>query len=277
MRPIRASSPARGRSRTDGCAPSRARRLLRLGAPRIPICFVRPAAPGSGRRLLRALGHASPDALPRVLVASCGSARPASQSASFVRRPRAPGVVSCARSVTHQRMRAFTCSSPPSARLAPHPDLRRPIGGSGLWLIAALAGTAFAAHHATPLLFLPPALLAGLSTVLLGVDGSMRAARLRRAVMTVAAVALAGTVAIVPFWLWADGGIHQAFIPHNSRANFLVDFGAQAVYLWGVYGVLPALALFGLRLRPDRRTAAVAILAGCLAILGLGGTTPIPP
>jgi hypothetical protein len=94
--------------------------------------------------------------------------------------------------------------------------------------------------------------------------------------MTVAAVALAGTVAIVPFWLWADGGIHQAFIPHNSRANFLVDFGAQAVYLWGVYGVLPALALFGLRLSPDRRTAAVAILAGALGILGLGGTTPIP-
>jgi hypothetical protein len=149
-------------------------------------------------------------------------------------------------------------------------------GGFGIWLIAALAGTAFAAHHATPLLFLPPALLAGLSTVLLGVDASVRAARLRRAVMTVAAVALAGTVAIVPFWLWADGGIHQAFIPHNSRANFLVDFGAQAVYLWGVYGVLPALALFGLRLRPDRRTAAVAILAGALGILGLGGTTPIP-
>jgi hypothetical protein len=43
-----------------------------------------------------------------------------------------------------------------------------------------------------------------------------------------------------------------------------------------VYGVLPALAIFGLRLRPDRRTAAAAILAGCLGILGLGGTTPIP-
>src|SRR5713226_8114761 len=45
----------------------------------------------SGRRLLRALGHAPTGALPRVLVASFGSARPASQSASFVRRPRAPG------------------------------------------------------------------------------------------------------------------------------------------------------------------------------------------
>src|SRR5207245_4363123 len=36
----------------------------------------------SGRRLLRALPHASTDALPRVLVASFGSARPASRSAS---------------------------------------------------------------------------------------------------------------------------------------------------------------------------------------------------
>ncbi len=149
-------------------------------------------------------------------------------------------------------------------------------GRFGLALLAALAGTAFAAHHATSLLFLPPALLAGLSTVLLGVDRGTHAVRLRRALMTVAAVALAGTAAIAPFWLWANGGIHQAFIPHNSRANFLFDPGAQALYLWGVYGVLPALALFGLRLRPDRRTAAVAILAGCLAILGLGGTTPIP-
>src|SRR2546425_1564341 len=86
----------------------------------------------SGRRLLRALGHASTDALPRVLVASCGSARPASQSASFVRRPRAPGVVSCARSVTHRRMRSLACSSPPTAHLAPHPHLLRPFGGSGL-------------------------------------------------------------------------------------------------------------------------------------------------
>src|SRR6266852_2821527 len=188
MRPIRASSPARARSRIDGCAPSRARRLLRLGTPRIPICFVRPTDPGSGasspararlrtkgcapsrarrlpkpestasswhlgrvcglsprppeqtrilarrrpepeaagtnshlgrgggrsgRRLLRALGHASADALPRVLVASCGSARPASQSASFVRRPRAPGASSPARA----RSRIDGCAPSRARRL----------------------------------------------------------------------------------------------------------------------------------------------------------------
>src|SRR6267378_5252383 len=43
-----------------------------------------------------------------------------------------PCVGSCARSVTHQRVRALACSSPPSAHLAPHPNLLRPLGGSGL-------------------------------------------------------------------------------------------------------------------------------------------------
>src|SRR5467141_2144203 len=43
-----------------------------------------------------------------------------------------PGVVSCARSVTHRRMRSLPCSSPPSARHAPHPNLLRPSGGLGL-------------------------------------------------------------------------------------------------------------------------------------------------
>src|SRR5207245_4569998 len=89
MRPIRASSPARPRSRIDGSAPSRARRLLRLGTPRIPICLVRPTAPGAGRRLLRAFGHAPTGALPRVLVASFGAARPASRSAAPDRQIRA--------------------------------------------------------------------------------------------------------------------------------------------------------------------------------------------
>src|SRR3989441_8251336 len=102
----------------------------------------------SGRRLLRALGHASTDALPRVLVASCGSARPASQSASFVRRPRAPGVVSCARSVTHRRMRSLACSSPPAARHAPHPNLLRPLGGLALEFEFAGIGLFFAGNTA---------------------------------------------------------------------------------------------------------------------------------
>ena len=49
MRAIRALAPARAQLRTNGCAPSRARRRLRLISPRIPICFVRSVDPGLGR------------------------------------------------------------------------------------------------------------------------------------------------------------------------------------------------------------------------------------
>ena len=150
-------------------------------------------------------------------------------------------------------------------------------GRFALGLIAGLAATAFAAHHATPLLFMPPALLAGLSTVLLvGGDRDARRLRLRRAFLAVATSLIAGAVAIAPFWLWASGGVHQAFIPHNTRTNFLVDFRAQSLFVWGEYGVLPALAVSGLWRRTDRRTIAVAVLAGFLGCLGLGGTTAIP-
>jgi hypothetical protein len=150
-------------------------------------------------------------------------------------------------------------------------------GRFALGLIAGLAGAAFAAHHATPLLFMPPALLAGLSTVLLpGIDRDTRDLRLRRAGLALATSLIAGAVAIAPFWLWASAGLHQAFIAHNSRTNFMVDVSAQSLFVWGEYGVLPALAVFGLWRRTDRRTIAVAVLAGFLGVIGLGGTTAIP-
>ncbi len=150
-------------------------------------------------------------------------------------------------------------------------------GGFALGLIAGLAGMAFAAHHATPLLFMPPALLASLSTVLLvGDDRETRGRRLRRAVIAVATCLIAGVVVIAPFWLWAGAGLPQAIIPHNSRTNFLVDASAQSLFVWGEYGVVPALAVFGLWRRFDRRTVAVAVLAGFLGVIGLGGTTAIP-
>jgi hypothetical protein len=149
-------------------------------------------------------------------------------------------------------------------------------GRFALGLIAGLAATAFAAHHATPLLFMPPALLAGLSTVLLGVDREARGLRLRRAFLAVATCIVAGAVAIAPFWLWASTGVHQAFIPHDTRTNFVVDFSAQSLFVWGEYGVLPALAVFGLWRRTNRRTVAVAVLASFLGSAGLGGTTAIP-
>jgi hypothetical protein len=145
-----------------------------------------------------------------------------------------------------------------------------------LGLIAGLGASAFAAHHATPLLFMPPALLAALSTGLLGVGAATRALRRRRAFLAGATCLVAGAVVIAPFWLWASSGLHQAFIPHNTRSNFLVDFRAQSLFVWGEYGVLPALAVYGLWRRTDQRTIAVAVLGFFLGILGLGGTTALP-
>jgi hypothetical protein len=100
--------------------------------------------------------------------------------------------------------------------------------------------------------------------------------RVRRIVLAAIGCALAGAIVVLPFWLWMRGGIPDAFIPHNSRSNFLIDVNAQALFLWGVYGLIPALAVYGLWRRPNRRTAAVTALAGLLGVLGLGGTTPLP-
>lgn len=143
-------------------------------------------------------------------------------------------------------------------------------------LVVALAASVFAAHHATALFLLAPALLAGLAAVLPGTDSRELRLRVRRALLAAIGCAVAGAVVIIPFWLWARGGIPDAFIPHNSRTILLLDSNAQGLYFWGIYGLIPALAAFGLWRRHNYRTVAVAVLAGALGTIGLGGTTPLP-
>src|SRR5262249_20878676 len=82
---------------------------------------------------------------------------------------------------------------------------------------------------------------------------------------------------ILPFWGWAAGGVHQTPIPHPTRTNYLFDFGTQAVFFWQVYGVTPALALYGLIRGQRRRLWALAAIALFLGSLALGGTPPLPP
>src|SRR4029077_11457837 len=89
-------------------------------------------------------------------------------------------------------------------------------------LTVGLSGSVFAAHHAT-LLFLAPALLAACATVIPASDPRALAVRLRRIVLAAIGCALVGAIVVLPFWLWARGGIPDAFIPHNSRSNFLFD------------------------------------------------------
>jgi hypothetical protein len=145
-------------------------------------------------------------------------------------------------------------------------------GRARLALVASLSGLAFTAHHATPLLFLPAALVASFAALLWQGD---RGPRIRRAAVATAACATVGALAIAPFWIWSRDAPHQAFIPHLSRADFLSDLDAQSLFFWAMYGVLPALALFGLR-AGGRRAAPCAVLALGYAVIGLGGTTPLP-
>ena len=146
-------------------------------------------------------------------------------------------------------------------------------GTRTLLIVAALGGLAFAAHHATPVLFLPVALVA--SFVAAG-RALPIARRLARGVLAAAAIATAGGIAMLPFLLWQRTAPEHITIPHLSRANFLVDADARALFFWGMYGVLPAIALAGIWLARDRRTIAPTVAAALLGVIGLGGTTPLP-
>lgn len=143
---------------------------------------------------------------------------------------------------------------------------------STLLVVVALGGLAFTAHHATPVLFLPVALLA---SFLAGVRRIDVRARLWRALAATAGIACAGAFAVLPFWIWSQAMPQQVVIPHLSRANFLEDANATSLFFWGMYGVLPALAIAGLRLAGPRALV-LAAAAVPLGLLGLGGTTELP-
>ncbi|HLQ05798.1 MAG TPA: hypothetical protein VK197_09125, partial [Verrucomicrobiae bacterium] len=146
-------------------------------------------------------------------------------------------------------------------------------GWTTLAATAVLVGLVFTAHHATALLFLPPVMIVSLAVTARRVE---RRTALSRAAFGAAACATVGAVAVLPLWIWALEAPRQAFIPHPSRANFVQDTDAQALFFWAMYGVLPAIALFGFISGPDRRTAILGALALGYGVIGLGGTTPVP-
>ncbi len=144
---------------------------------------------------------------------------------------------------------------------------------STLLVVVALGGLAFTAHHATPVLFLPVALFAAFVAGLRRID--LRA-RLWRALAATVAIAFAGAFAVLPFWIWSQAArTHQVVISHPSRANFITDTDARSLFFWGMYGVLPAIALAGLRWT-EKRIVVLVASAVPLGVLGLGGTTPLP-
>ncbi|NNE73933.1 MAG: hypothetical protein HKN26_09730, partial [Acidimicrobiales bacterium] len=84
-------------------------------------------------------------------------------------------------------------------------------------------------------------------------------------------------VVVLPYWMWSQADpISQVPIPHASRENFLVDTNAGLVFWlvpWGPLLLIAPLAL--IRSWPSRNWPLAASVS-LLALLGTGGTTPIP-
>ncbi len=161
-----------------------------------------------------------------------------------------------------------------------------------------------AAHHVTTLFgavfFIGPvmahAFLTRLRTPLAGESPSRAhrltranavgivARRLRRVLPSLgrSALIMAGTAAtlalvVLPYWMWSRSDpITQIPIPHASRDSFIANPNAGLIFfilLWGILlPFLPALVWRGLRSHVWPLTASMMFMA----VLGTGGTTPIP-
>ncbi|MDH3682753.1 MAG: hypothetical protein OEV40_22700, partial [Acidimicrobiia bacterium] len=112
----------------------------------------------------------------------------------------------------------------------------------------------------------------------------LTARRARRAMPVLARAAVLGFLTlsalitvILPYWLWSSSDpITQVPIPHASRADFLGDPDAGLVFWllpWAsILLVVPHALVRGLLGRPWP----LALSVGVLALLGTGGTTPLP-
>jgi hypothetical protein len=146
----------------------------------------------------------------------------------------------------------------------------------------AISLTAAAAHHVT--LIFGVVLFAGpvLWTALLDakderVSGSVAGVLSRAAVFGVA-VGVGVGVVLLPYWLAIiQHPIHQIPIPHDSRANFLLNSTTAINYFVIPYGAL-ILALPFILIRGASSRRLVPLLCGfwLTFIFGLGGTTPLP-
>jgi hypothetical protein len=156
--------------------------------------------------------------------------------------------------------------------------------GNGRSLIKGIAVglTAAAAHHVT--LIFGVVLFAGpvLWTAFIDarderVSGSPAGVLTRAAVFAVMVGAGVGIV-LLPYWLaLIQHPIQQMPIPHDSRANFLLNSTTAINYFVIPYGVL-ILALPFILFRGASSRRMVPLLCGfwLTFIFGLGGTTPLP-
>ena len=109
------------------------------------------------------------------------------------------------------------------------------------------------------------------------VSGTVRGVLARAAVFGVA-VGVGVGVVLLPYWMAIiQHPIHQIPIPHDSRANFLLNSITAINYFVVPYGAL-ILALPFILIRGASSRRLVPLLLGfwLALIFGLGGTTPLP-
>jgi hypothetical protein len=146
----------------------------------------------------------------------------------------------------------------------------------------AVSLTAAAAHHVTLIfglvLFAGPVLwTACVDAKEERVSGSIVGVLSRAAVFGVA-VGLGVAVVLLPYWLAIiQHPIHQIPIPHDSRANFLLNSITAINYFVIPYGAL-ILALPFILIKGASSRRLVPLLLGFWVtfLFGLGGTTPLP-
>ncbi|MGA8621088.1 MAG: hypothetical protein WB660_21505 [Candidatus Sulfotelmatobacter sp.] len=154
--------------------------------------------------------------------------------------------------------------------------------GRALLKGVAISLTAAAAHHVTLIfglvLFAGPVLwTACLDARDERVSGSVTGVLSRAAVFGVLVGAGVGIV-LLPYWLTIlQHPIHQIPIPHDSRANFLLNSTIAINYFVIPYGALIlALPFIFIRGASSRRLRPLLFAFWLTLIFGLGGTTPLP-
>jgi hypothetical protein len=156
--------------------------------------------------------------------------------------------------------------------------------GSGRALIkgVAVSWAAAAAHHVTlifgTVLFAGPVLWVICMDALDGRTKGSLIASVSRAVVFAVLVGIGVGIVLFPYWMTLiQHPIHQIPIPHDSRANFLLNSITAINYFVIPYGALIlALPFIIIRGASVRRLRPLLFGFWLTLIFGLGGTTPLP-
>jgi O-antigen ligase len=143
-------------------------------------------------------------------------------------------------------------------------------------LTVSLYTTTMALHHAT-LLVQPFFIFAVVVNYILGTGRSTPWRTVALRVLFICPFAVLSSLLVIwPFWQWGAHQIMQTPIDHLSRHNFFADPLAFAVFFFPMYGPLFFFIPFLLH-KWHPRFIGLLISFSVLFLLGLGGTTPLPP